>query len=46
MNFYFITAQEVFGPYLAQTERKARRMWADELGCDPDELPKSEVTAL
>ena len=45
-SFVFVTTQMVFGAYKAKTEEKARKMWADEIGCDVDELPKCEVIVL
>lgn len=41
--FIFITAQGTFGPYQAVTEEGARKLWAKEINCEIDELPKCEV---
>ena len=45
-SFVFVTVQKVFGAYKAKTEKKAREMWAEEIRCDVEELPKCEVIVL
>lgn len=44
--YKFITTQGVFGPYLAETEETAKKMWAKDIDSTIDELRDYEVYIL
>lgn len=46
ISFMFVTKQGVFGPYLAETEKTAKKMWAKDIDSTIDELIDYEVHTL